>query len=503
MILRKPYAFLIKYFKIIHLILTGCAIYLVTRVNGILKYFNNFIDGTVGKLGAADYFGSMYIYITILAIVVCLIIIMLMRYKKKSYLFYIILIGYFLATSLLINYSVDGLYEIYVSSLDTKTLLLHRDVLRIMSIVQYIFVVMALVRGLGFDIKKFNFVEDLVELDINVDDDEEVELTVGSLEGTKRKFNRNIREFKYYYLENKPMINMLLVGIVLVCLAGYFVNKLFLNPVYKVNDTFTFDSFSFKVLDSYVTNIGYNNAKVASGDNTFVLVEINISNEGVSKEVNTANFILEIGNYTYSEGVLTSKFIDLGTVYKGTEIEGNATYLFIFEIPVEKSKENMTLVIGNDKKVNLAPVYLDEVEEAENYKLNDTIDMSNSFYKMGSLKIKSYEIADTFNYKYTYEVLEKEYEGNITISSVNNVVMNLIVEGTYPSGFDDYSFLERYAKLKYMVNGVEYTSDVLDDKTPSSYKDGLYLVVDKEVKDADSIWFDIVIRNKRYIYKLK
>ena len=46
---------------------------------------------------------------------------------------------------------------------------------------------MVLVRGLGFDIKKFNFVKDLHELDIDVTDEEEVELTLGNTNVAKRK----------------------------------------------------------------------------------------------------------------------------------------------------------------------------------------------------------------------------------------------------------------------------------------------------------------------------
>ena len=46
-----------------------------------------------------------------------------------------------------------------------------------------------------------------------------------------------------------------------------------LNRVYKVNDVFVYDTFSFKVLDSYVTNIGYDNNRVSSEDVSFVIVK--------------------------------------------------------------------------------------------------------------------------------------------------------------------------------------------------------------------------------------
>lgn len=503
MILRKPYAFLIKKFKIIHLILTICCIYLVTRINGMLNYYNSFIDGTVGKLAAVDYFGSIYVWVVIFSIIICLIIIMLMRYKKKSYLFYVILIGYFLAVSLVINYSISGLYQIYVSSLEKKDLLFHRDVLKIISIVQYIFLVMCLVRGLGFDIKKFNFADDLMELDIDVSDDEEFELTVSGGEKYNRRIIRRIRELKYYYLENKYIINVLAIFGVLIFLGGYLINSFVFNPVYKVNDVFNYDDFSFKVLSTYVTNKGYDDKNISNDGDTFVLVKIHVVNEFSSREINKANLILEIGDKKYSSNVITSKFKDLGVIYRDQKIKENGTYLIAYRILEDAAKDKMILNLGNDKKVSLKPIYLDEVEDVVNYKLGENLDIANSIYGVGNLKINSYEILDKFNYAYTYEVLGQTYDGNVTISSVNNVIMNLVMEGNYPQEYNNYSFLERYGILKYMIDGVTYTSNVFYDKTPGSYKNGIYVAVDREMQNASSIWFDIVIRNKRYVYRLK
>jgi len=503
LILRKPYAFLIRKFKIIHLLLTLCSIYLVTRINGILNYYNNFINNTVGRLGAEEFFGSIYVYVAILAIVICGIIIALMKYKKKSYLFYIVLIGYFLAVSLLINYSITGLEQIYFSNIDTKTLLLHRDILRIVSLIQYIFVFMPLVRGLGFDIKKFNFVNDLVELDEDVTDDEEVELALGGFEGTTRKFHRNIREFRYYYLENKQAMIIVLLVIIVVCVGGYLINTKLLNPVYKTNDTFSFEAFSFKVLNTYVTNIGYDNQEVLDDDNTFVLVKMNVINNSSDDVINDANFVLRIGSNKYSTVLVSSKFKDLGIVYRGQSIKDSATYLFAFKVPLNSAKEKMVLAFRDEKEVRLSPIYLDDVDKQIDYKLGDNIDLSDSFYGEGNLKIQSYEVASKFNYSYTYEVLEQSYEGNISISSINNIIMNLVIDSSYVSGYDDYSFLNKYAKLKYIIDDKEYTSNVFEDKTPTSYKDGLYVVVDKEIENASSMWFDIVLRNKHYVYKLK
>ena len=48
---------------------------------------------------------------------------------------------------------------------------------------------------------------DLVELDEDVTDDEEVELTFGNMNGLKRNFNKKLRELKYYYVDNKFILS--------------------------------------------------------------------------------------------------------------------------------------------------------------------------------------------------------------------------------------------------------------------------------------------------------
>lgn len=504
MILRKPYAFLIKYFKVIHLILTFFSIYLVFKTSGMLSYFNDFISGNVGKLDAINYISSFYIFIIILSVIMCLVIITLMRYKKKSYLLYIILIGYYLMTLWLINYSINGLYDVYVSSIDTKGVLLHRDVLRIGVVIQYIFVGITLVRGLGFNIKKFNFADDLVELNIDVSDDEEVELTVGNFSGFRRKLNRNIRELKYAYLENKLFFVVIFCVLIFGMFGFYFVDNMIFNRVYKVNDVFEFEDFKFKIVNSYITNISYSGKNISS-DNKFVVVKMEVSNNGALKEINTADLMLELNGKSYSNKVITSnKFSDIGNLYKGQKFKGNKTYLFVYEVSSDLKYNDAILVYGDDKKkAKLDIIDLDKNEESVNYNIGDTINLSETFLMKGSLKINYYEISESFDYSYEYEMLGEVNTGNITISSVNGVIMNLKMESSYDDKFSNYSFLDKYAALKYKINDVEYVSRIFLDKTPGSYKEGLYLVVDREVMNADEVWFDIKVRNKSYIYKLK
>ena len=80
--------------------------------------------------------------------------------------------------------------------------------------------------------------------------------------------------------------------------------------------------------------------------------------------------------------------------------------------------------------------------------------------------------------------------------------MNLIIESKLPIQSSLFDFMSTYATLKYKIGEKEYTSSFYDN-TPGSYKNGLYLLVDDNIGNANNIWFDISIRNLKYQYVLK
>ena len=504
MVFKKPYGFLIKHFKSIHLILTIIYVYLAFKVSGILYYYNNFIAGTVSKLEANSYINYYYIIAILLSIIICLIVYALMRYKKKPRILYLVLIGFTILIAWMISYSYQGLYTIYISVLDTKTMLLYRDLLRIFVLFQYGVVAVVLVRALGFDIKKFNFVQDLQELDIDVADEEEVELTLEGTERIGRKLHRQFRELKYYYLENKLFI-LIIVGIVMVITGvGIITNVEFINKEYNQNEAFSSEEFRFRVLASYVTNKNFDNQELMDDGTSFVVVRMIVGSIHESRELNTSNLILKINQHSYtSSKKYVNQFIDLGYGYKNQKIEGDTTYLFIYNIRDEDSHSKMKLVYAEDKTVHLKPILLDSNPKMGMLKVGDTLDLSKSSFGRGSFKISSFEVKEQFSYPYQYEVNGMVYTNQFTISSAQNAILHLVIEGNYPYDFNHYTFIDQYGTLKYKIGTQEFSSLLLENKTPGTYKEGLYLMVDKGVLDADSVWLELQIRNQLYLYTLK
>lgn len=504
MVFKRPYGFLIKHFKLIHLILTGLFIYLTKYVSDILGFYNDFRVGIASKYNAEIYLNGNYMIAVILSIIICIVVYLLLKYKDKPRLLYIVLIGFVLGISIMINMAQGGLKTILFGVLDTKTLLLYRDLLKILVVVQYISVGMVLVRGLGFDIKKFDFVKDLHELDIDVSDEEEVELTLGNMNSIKRKLRRRLREFKYYYIENKVFISVIIGIVLLFFIGGFFINKEVINKVYEQGNSFSSDEFKFRVMNSYITRTSYNNEVILKDDYYFVIADISLAARNEKRTFNKANLILEIDNNSYKgENYSKDSFMDLGTPYRKQKIGNAYQYLFIYKVPSSEVNKRMRLVYAGDLKVNLKPVMLDEVKKDKNYKLGDKIDFSKSTLKSGNLVISSFEIKDSFEYAYQYEIDGQLFDSKYMINSVQGIILKLDINSSYPLGLDNYSFLENYAKLCYKVEEKEYTSRAFVNKTPGKHTSGIYVSVDKNVENATDIWFEIQIRNEKYIYKIK
>ena len=505
MILKKPYGFLIKNFKIIHLFLTGLYIYLLIKVNAILNYYNGYIDKTENRLNAIKLTTKYYLIAIILSIIICAIIYALMKYKKKPKLLYFILIILYILIALVIKISYDGLQHIYIyNTLDGKTLRLYRDILRITSLFQYISIAFTLIRGLGFDIKKFNFKEDIADLNLNIDDEEEVELTLGSNDGLFRRIRKKIREYTYYYKENKLILITIAISIIFIVIVSSLLNTKVINKIYNEKETLITDGFDLVVTNSYITDKSYKNMIISNKDNTYVIVKMYISPHEKGNVLNTGNILLKIDNNKYTvEEKNNNNFKDLGTVYLSQKILNSKEYLFIFNIPKEDNNKKMQLIYSEKNKINLLPKDIDSTSKEVNLKLAETLNLEETILGYGALNINSIEIKDTFTNDFEYEVNNKIYKSKLTIKSNLNTIINIKLTATLPNKFTTYELLNTYGKIKYKINNEEYTSSLMNDKTPGNYTEGLFLEVDKNIESATNIWLEIKIRNNAYIYTLK
>ncbi len=518
MVFRKPYAVLIKNFKKIHLVLTGLIIYLIFKTSDVVDFYKDYLNSLVSSENASSYIsGLMYIFL-LLIIGISIIIYLLMRYKKKPNLLYLLVVVAYIVIFMVFIVTSINLNALERDVFDPKNFRLIRDILRISLALEYILFIPMLIRTLGFDIKKFDFAKDLYELNIDVTDNEEVELVVGvDTEKIKRKGRRKLREFKYYYEENKIFINIILAVIIGVIIIYGILNIKIFNRVYKENEVFSSKNFNIEVEESYLTSKKYDGTDVGYNDTSYIIVKLNINSKYDELTLNPKDFILVIKRKTF---LPTRKyygfFSDLGNGYKNqTFTAGNTkTYLLVYNIEDHYIKERMILryeldyknEVRDDLKIRLNPVNLDEKTLVGEYDLKDTINFKDSILNASNFTISDFSIKDSDVYE--YEVCsegECYTKSSIIRSGRDKAILYLGITSSFSDTYiiiNNYSLIEYYGKLKYITDSGEKTSTIID-KTPNSAIDVLYLEVNKDISAASKIWLEFSVRGKEYLYYLK
>ena len=202
---------MIKHFRLIHLLILIPMIYLATQTREIITFFSEYVasnytftSNDVLSTLASNYI-NIFMYIAVIIIMVVFIAMsILLQRKEKPTKFYNISIIYYLVIFILITVSFTIFRTIENDTLDPVFARLIRDLSQIVHYSQYIFIFFTAIRGVGFNIKQFDFKSDLAELEISNEDSEEIEFLVGiDTYKAKRSVRRFFRELKYYYKENK------------------------------------------------------------------------------------------------------------------------------------------------------------------------------------------------------------------------------------------------------------------------------------------------------------
>ena len=350
MILRKPYAFLIRHFKLIHLFISLILIYLISSTNDILKFFKRYSANSLIDVDASTYINFFTYFVIIILLGLVIAIIVLLKKKQKPILFYIFtIIGYVILFMGFI-YISSVISTLEIKFLERKEINFARDITRFMFIGQFIFLLPYIIRTLGFDIKKFDFKKDLQELDIQVEDNEEFELTVGiDTNKLEQKTRRRIREFKYYYLENKLYINVILI-VVAVILGINIIGKVIdnINISYKEGNEFKLDNFyTLTIDDTYITNKDLNGKDITVEDETYLIVKFTVNsmyNGTFTLEPN--KFLVKIKDSTYNpDKRYYNSFKNYGIGYKSQKISlnDNKSYILVYVIPSKYKDKKMKL----------------------------------------------------------------------------------------------------------------------------------------------------------------
>lgn len=359
MILRRPYAFLIKYFRVIHIILFMFFVYITYKANNILTFFKDYIsyNGNIEVI-SSEYI-SYFIFVSVLLIItISVVIYFLMRYKKKPRLFYVILVIVGLISSILFIYLYNNIRMLETSVQSARTIRLFRDISRLNFWILFISCIPVLIRGLGFDIKKFNFSKDFHDLELDKEDNEEVEVNIDlSSDSVKRTGRKLLRELKYYYVENKFIINIILAVISVVLILLFPFNRYVVKRNLNEGEILGTSNFNINVSDSYISD-----RNRISKDNSYVILKVEVKGKISKYRLDLDELVLESKNNKYIPSLkYYYYFSDLGIGYKNNILDTDEykEYLLIYNIKSEDKESKFQLkYLNSDRKIKLNPEVL-------------------------------------------------------------------------------------------------------------------------------------------------
>ena len=320
MILRKPYAILIKYFKLIHIIMFIFFSYFVFSIRKIYLFFSEYIktsNFTYFDNMSKSYVPGILFVFAIILLALSIGIYLLMHKKEKPVLFYRVMIGY---SAFLIGLLIY--YVVFFKSLESIVyeplrIVVNRDISLFTYILNYFFVAVTFIRGFGFDIKKFSFDKDKKELHLDETDNEEYELNVSLEKDDVKSFlNRNKREFIYYFKENKLILSI--IGIIILVFAIFYVyyNFFVVNRVYSEGDNITVNKLVYRVNSSTISNTDkYGNEINSQSD--YLIINVNvINNYDAAVYIDSETLRVNIDEeYFYPITTACDLFNDLGNCY--------------------------------------------------------------------------------------------------------------------------------------------------------------------------------------------
>lgn len=530
MIFKKPYAFLIKKFKIIHLILTVCIFYLTVRTASIIQFINEYMASTasvVGKELTKTYFTTFMYVLPILIIIFSVVVLIVMAVKEKPRMFYVVNIIIYIAITALYIYGYVVFNQMEQLIVDTRVINALGDLFTFAIFFQIITLIISFIRGIGFDFKKFDFKRDLQQLEISASDAEEFELDFNfDINDRKRKNKKRMRYIRYTYRENKFLINIVL-GIVFALIC-FFVYKSF-NIYTKTNSEgtmFQMNGFTLGVSSSYLVNSDETGSLIGD-DKYLVVVDLKIKkNVTIPKALASAGIELHIGEKVYHHTTAYNEILDdIGITYNSYNISDTFEhYLLVYEIPEIMITSSMNIGFYNTTTEQTAYVKLkfkDLTKETKGTeaKLGEELSFKDTTLKDTILTINSYEIANKFKINYTYClktlrcVASSEYLTPHTgLSNYDKSVLKLEVNFNFDEEFrsstikDFYSMFEETAYIEYKIGDTVKTdtSDFRQIKSNRvSTNNTYYIEILSEIESAESIAIVFDIRGTLYKYYLK
>ena len=518
MVFRKPYAFLIKNFRKIHILMLLLVIYVYFKHIRLLAFVRNYValQSYNSALESIDKYIGFLPYLAILLILVITgLLIYLFLYKKKPWKLYLIIISAYVL--MFIGFNMAGSYfHNYDANSTIAGAMAVRDVLFIASLLQYPVLVILIIRITGIDMSRFDFAHDEEFMSLSAADREEFEINIDiDKESFKRGFKRVFRNLNYFYQEHKYIVRLLSVIIVgTIGLFAYY-NIFIVNKVYKEGAVLKTLDYAIKINKSYFTNTNYQGEKISK--NNFVILDLTVKNNGASRTMNVERFHIVNKNSDQTNTYYYNKeFRDLGTPYESFELKRDKEkrFLLIYKVGKTLEKDNFslyyqTVVDGTDSKLIKMKLNLEDVSNVKTMakvKLGEEQKLEELKGTTEEITISDCLIDDSFSYNY-YSRFSDDTSGleseDVTAKTGQKIMkLEMITSSLDNQDLVDFSLM--YGKIKYEDSKGKKKDVALKNAIEREYfGNNLYLIVPDDITKATKIDFIFTLRNRRYIYNLK
>ncbi len=519
MVLRKPYAFLIRNFKKINVLLLALVIFIAYKDISMYGFLRDYANTAIynSALDSISNYSNIWALLALFLIVfISAVLAYLLKYKNKPYAFYIYMTVSNLLTLIVFLYMryyfSSGVYSGY--SMEASRNLMY---VTLVTVLPYaVSILLLLVRSVGLDLKKFGFNEDKEFLETNEEDREEVEVEVAfDKDIFIRQFRNKFRLFKYFFMEHKFALSAITIVVVLVLVFAVYNYVYVYHKVYGMNETFKSNNYRLTIENTYLTDKDYAGNIISKEDKYYVILDFKVENLlNQERDFDMTKFHLFVDNDFYEPDLrFNNYFNDIGRTYEGKSIGRKETenYLLIYEIDKPSNKSNFLLTYqdlmtkdAKTIKVKIKVRDLSKFVDKDIKKLTETLEVPINLEEKKTFSLNDYVLADSITY--TYEKCYVHncpiYEGTL-VGKNGNTVLRLRGDFGSDSTEEFIKFIKKYGKLRYTVNGIEkeITPEFMIEK---GYRGKiLYLSVPVEVKEATKIELRFTVRTYQYIYKLK
>lgn len=519
MIIRKPYAFLIKNFRKIHiflLLLCFYIFYINVGASSFIKEFMNLESYNPELEPISKYFNIFSYLALILIIVITFVIIRLLRMKKKPWKTYlIVVVSYFIM--LFVHVYISSYFMNFLDNFKLAQVKLLSDVYFVVRLLQYPTFVLLIIRILGLDLKRFDFIHDEEFLELHSSDSEEVELNIEiDKYAIVRFIEKTKKEIQFFYLEHKFTVNIL-GSIILVFLIGYTYYYFgVLHKSYRQGSTLNSSGYAITVNKAYITDKDYK-GETLDKNKCFVIIAMTVKNLSSPRIMSVDRFhLMNRGKDHIANNYYDTSFTDLGTPYNKINMQTNATNKFLLIYKVDKKlwyskyvlyyQEYITSQKSYLRKMKIKLTDLSKIEKQPDKKLNekDTFVLPNNTKE--DVTFTNLDFATEFDYN--YYSCDADDNCFIKTTKINITgkykIMRLTFASTSTEGKDFVDFSAKYAKIRYVDghNKTKYYKVIsnIDRKYEGKF---LYLKVPEELETSNKIDLIYTIRNKQYLYKLR